>query len=135
MTAFRAGHFCQASATVATIVGRCPGDLRTAAFIADPKIFLAVPTPDRGYSCAPALILSSAMQRNPFRPYLSCRSCLCGDHRPSACHTPRGSIRSLYPAIYMEKIVTDREVAHALVSECLDEAWSLILRTHSCCVK
>ncbi len=42
---------------------------------------------------------------------------------------PRGSIRSLYPAIYMEKIVTDREVAHALVSECLDApaAWVLAL--------
>ncbi len=42
---------------------------------------------------------------------------------------PRGSIRSLYPAIYMEKIVTNREVAHALVSECLDApaAWVLAL--------
>ncbi len=42
---------------------------------------------------------------------------------------PRGSIRSLYPAIYMEKIVVDREVAHALVSECLDApaAWVLAL--------
>ncbi len=42
---------------------------------------------------------------------------------------PRGAIRSLYPAIYMEKIVVDREVAHALVSECLDApaAWVLAL--------
>jgi len=42
---------------------------------------------------------------------------------------PRGSIRSLYPAIYMEKIVADREVAHALVAECLDApaAWVLAL--------
>ncbi len=42
---------------------------------------------------------------------------------------PRGSIRSLYPAIYMDKIVADREVAHALVSECLDApaAWVLAL--------
>ncbi len=42
---------------------------------------------------------------------------------------PRGSIRSLYPAIYMEKIVVDREVAHALVPECLDApaAWVLAL--------
>ena len=42
---------------------------------------------------------------------------------------PRGAIRSLYPAIYMEKIVVDREVARALVSECLDApaAWVLAL--------
>ncbi len=42
---------------------------------------------------------------------------------------PRGTIRSLYPAIYMEKIVVDREVAHALVPECLDApaAWTLAL--------
>jgi fructose-1,6-bisphosphatase II len=42
---------------------------------------------------------------------------------------PRGSIRSLYPAIYMDKIVADREVARALVPECLDApaAWILAL--------
>ncbi len=42
---------------------------------------------------------------------------------------PRGSIRSLHPAVYMEKIVADRDVAHALVSECLDApaAWVLAL--------
>jgi fructose-1,6-bisphosphatase II len=42
---------------------------------------------------------------------------------------PRGSFRSLAPAIYMEKIVADREVARALVPECLDApaAWTLAL--------
>ncbi len=42
---------------------------------------------------------------------------------------PRGAIRSFYPAVYMEKIVVDREVARALVSECLDApaAWVLAL--------
>ncbi len=42
---------------------------------------------------------------------------------------PRGAIRSLSPAIYMEKIVADREAVHALVSECLDApaAWVLAL--------
>lgn len=42
---------------------------------------------------------------------------------------PRGSIRSLYPAIYMEKIAVDRTVAPALVPECLDApaAWVLAL--------
>ena len=42
---------------------------------------------------------------------------------------PRGSIRSLHPAIYMDKIVVDRTVAKALVPECLDApaAWVLAL--------
>jgi fructose-1,6-bisphosphatase II len=41
---------------------------------------------------------------------------------------PRGSIRSLYPAIHMDKIVGDRS-GYALVSECLDApaAWILAL--------
>lgn len=42
---------------------------------------------------------------------------------------PRGAIRSLHPAIYMEKIVADRVVAQSLVAECLDApaAWVLAL--------
>jgi fructose-1,6-bisphosphatase II len=42
---------------------------------------------------------------------------------------PRGSIVSLAPAAYMEKIVVDREVAASLVSECMDApaAWTLAL--------
>ncbi|HEY51843.1 MAG TPA: class II fructose-bisphosphatase [Caldilineae bacterium] len=42
---------------------------------------------------------------------------------------PRGSLWSPSPAIYMEKIVVDREVASALVPECLDApaAWTLAL--------
>ena len=42
---------------------------------------------------------------------------------------PRGSIRSLHPAIYMDKLVVDRTVAKALVPECLDApaAWTLAL--------
>ncbi|MEM7111826.1 MAG: class II fructose-bisphosphatase [Chloroflexota bacterium] len=42
---------------------------------------------------------------------------------------PKGAIWSPGPATYMEKIVVDREVAHALVPECLDApaAWTLAL--------
>lgn len=42
---------------------------------------------------------------------------------------PKGSIWSPGPATYMEKIVVDREAAHALVPECLDApaAWTLAL--------
>ena len=42
---------------------------------------------------------------------------------------PHGSIRSLHPAIYMDKVVVDRTVAQALVPECLDApaAWVLAL--------
>jgi fructose-1,6-bisphosphatase II len=43
--------------------------------------------------------------------------------------TPRGSLWAPAPAIYMDKIVVDREVAAALVPECLDApaAWVLAL--------
>lgn len=42
---------------------------------------------------------------------------------------PRGTMWSPAPAAYMEKIVVDREAAHALVPECLDApaAWTLAL--------
>ncbi|MCA9936257.1 MAG: class II fructose-bisphosphatase [Ardenticatenaceae bacterium] len=42
---------------------------------------------------------------------------------------PRGTMWSPAPAIYMEKIVVDREAAHALVPECMDApaAWTLAL--------
>ncbi|MCA9977446.1 MAG: fructose-bisphosphatase class II, partial [Anaerolineales bacterium] len=42
---------------------------------------------------------------------------------------PRGSMWSPVPAIYMEKIVVDREAAEALVPECMDApaAWTLAL--------
>ncbi|MBN1992428.1 MAG: class II fructose-bisphosphatase [Anaerolineae bacterium] len=42
---------------------------------------------------------------------------------------PRGSMWSPRPAIYMDKIVVDREAAHALVPECMDApaAWTLAL--------
>ena len=42
---------------------------------------------------------------------------------------PRGSMCSLYPAIYMDKIVVDREAADLLVPECIDApvAWTLAL--------
>ena len=42
---------------------------------------------------------------------------------------PRGSMWSPYPACYLEKIVVNREVADALVPECLDApvAWTLSL--------
>jgi fructose-1,6-bisphosphatase II len=42
---------------------------------------------------------------------------------------PRGSVWAPAPAIYMDKIVVDREVADALVPECLDApaAWTLAL--------
>jgi fructose-1,6-bisphosphatase II len=42
---------------------------------------------------------------------------------------PRGSLWSPAPAVYMEKIVVDRNVANALVPECLDApaAWTLAL--------
>ena len=42
---------------------------------------------------------------------------------------PRGSMLSLYPAAYMEKIVVDRASAASLVPECLDApaAWTLAL--------
>ena len=42
---------------------------------------------------------------------------------------PRGSMWSVAPAAYMEKLVVDREVADALVPECLDApaAWTLAL--------
>ena len=38
-----------------------------------------------------------------------------------------GAMRSLYPAVYMDKIVVDREAAELLVPECLDApvAWTL----------
>lgn len=40
---------------------------------------------------------------------------------------PRGTMRSLYPAIYMDKMVVDREAAEFLVPECIDApvAWTL----------
>ncbi|HHB90923.1 MAG TPA: class II fructose-bisphosphatase [Anaerolineae bacterium] len=42
---------------------------------------------------------------------------------------PRGAMWSPYPAAYMEKLVVDREVAHALVKEALDApaAWTLAM--------
>ena len=42
---------------------------------------------------------------------------------------PRGAMLSLCPAMYMEKIVVDREAATALVPECMDApaAWTLAL--------
>ncbi len=42
---------------------------------------------------------------------------------------PKGTIWSPVPAIYMDKIVVDRDVAHALVPECMDApaAWTLAL--------
>lgn len=42
---------------------------------------------------------------------------------------PRGSMLSLKPAVYMDKIVVDREAAAALVPECMDApvAWTLAL--------
>ncbi len=42
---------------------------------------------------------------------------------------PRGSMWSPYPAAYMEKLVVDRDVAHALVKEALDApaAWTLAM--------
>lgn len=42
---------------------------------------------------------------------------------------PRGAMRSLHPAVYMDKIVVDRETAGSLVPECLDApaAWTLAL--------
>ena len=42
---------------------------------------------------------------------------------------PRGAMWSPTPAVYMEKIVVDREVAGALVAECMDApaAWTLAL--------
>ena len=43
--------------------------------------------------------------------------------------TPRGTMWSPYPATYMEKLVVDRDVAHALVREALDApaAWTLAM--------
>ena len=43
--------------------------------------------------------------------------------------TPRGTMWSPYPAAYMEKLVVDRDVAHALVKEALDApaAWTLAM--------
>jgi fructose-1,6-bisphosphatase II len=40
---------------------------------------------------------------------------------------PRGSMRSLAPAVYMDKIVVDAEAAYALVPQCMDApaAWTL----------
>ncbi len=42
---------------------------------------------------------------------------------------PRGAMLSLKPAVYMDKIVVDREAAAALVPECMDApvAWTLAL--------
>jgi len=42
---------------------------------------------------------------------------------------PRGSMWSPFPAAYMEKLVVDRDVAHALVKEALDApaAWTLAM--------
>lgn len=42
---------------------------------------------------------------------------------------PQGSMWHPYPAVYMEKIVVDRDVAQSLVPECLDApvAWTLAL--------
>lgn len=46
-----------------------------------------------------------------------------------ACLTPQGSIWSPPHAVYMEKIIVDREVGESLVEECLDApaAWTLAL--------
>lgn len=46
-----------------------------------------------------------------------------------ACVAPRGSMWSPTPAVYMEKIVVDREAARVLVPECMDApaAWTLAL--------
>jgi fructose-1,6-bisphosphatase II len=46
-----------------------------------------------------------------------------------AAFSPRGSMWAPRPAVYMEKIVVNREVAAALVPECLDApaAWTLAL--------
>lgn len=46
-----------------------------------------------------------------------------------ACAAPQGAIWSPAPALYMEKIVVDREVGRALVAECMDApaAWTLAL--------
>ncbi len=43
--------------------------------------------------------------------------------------TPRGTMWSPYPSAYMEKLVVDRDVAHALVREALDApaAWTLAM--------
>jgi fructose-1,6-bisphosphatase II len=43
--------------------------------------------------------------------------------------TPRGTMLSLFPANYLEKIIVDREAAGALVPECMDApaAWTLAL--------
>jgi fructose-1,6-bisphosphatase II len=40
---------------------------------------------------------------------------------------PQGTMHSLYPAVYMDKIVVDREAADLLVPECIDApvAWTL----------
>jgi fructose-1,6-bisphosphatase II len=42
---------------------------------------------------------------------------------------PRGSMWSPFPAVYMDKIVVDRQAAAALVAECIDApaAWTLAL--------
>lgn len=42
---------------------------------------------------------------------------------------PRGTLKRLKPAIYMDKIVVDRDVANKLVPECMDApaAWTLAL--------
>jgi fructose-1,6-bisphosphatase II len=42
---------------------------------------------------------------------------------------PRGTMCSLFPAVYMDKIVVDREAAEYLVPECIDApvAWTLAL--------
>lgn len=42
---------------------------------------------------------------------------------------PRGSMLAVYPAIYMEKLVVDKNAAEAIVPECLDApaAWTLAL--------
>lgn len=46
-----------------------------------------------------------------------------------ACVAPRGSMWSPTPAVYMEKIVVDREAAGVLLPECMDApaAWTLAL--------
>lgn len=46
-----------------------------------------------------------------------------------ACIVPNGSLWSPQPAVYMEKIVVDHEVASALVPECMNApiAWTLTL--------
>jgi fructose-1,6-bisphosphatase II len=43
--------------------------------------------------------------------------------------TPRGTMLSMFPANYMEKIIVDNEAAGALVPECMDApaAWTLAL--------